>query len=248
MPKGKVFAYARTSSKTNAKNPFGSRKRQIDSALAAAGATKKTPVELVCDVICGTLPLPQRSTFTNLLEKASKTKQKKVYVGESRAVARNYDLSDELYKMGKKLGVTIVAADAPGLFDHNPGPLQVFQRRVDFARTELEKDLTVLRLGQSRDAELKTQGAKEVAALKRKKAKLSPQKITFEGKAKLVGRRSTLEKKGKLTNKQVAEAKKAIKGQRKGRVRLAGHGRQALRRAQVRDSFARLGAAHRQRI
>ncbi|CAK0832320.1 unnamed protein product [Prorocentrum cordatum] len=128
MPKGKVFAYARTSSKTNAKNPFGSRKRQIDSALAAAGATKKTPVELVCDVICGTLPLPQRSTFTNLLEKASKTKQKKVYVGESRAVARNYDLSDELYKMGKKLGVTIVAADAPGLFDHNPGPLQVCER------------------------------------------------------------------------------------------------------------------------
>ncbi|CAK0832317.1 unnamed protein product [Prorocentrum cordatum] len=158
MPKGKVFAYARTSSKTNAKNPFGSRKRQIDSALAAAGATKKTPVELVCDVICGTLPLPQRSTFTNLLEKASKTKQKKVYVGESRAVARNYDLSDELYKMGKKLGVTIVAADAPGLFDHNPGPLQVFQRRVDFARTELEKDLTVLRLGQSRDAAPKWRG------------------------------------------------------------------------------------------
>eukprot|EP00959_Pyramimonas_sp_CCMP1952_P080027 1672785-Pyramimonas_sp.AAC.1 len=52
----------------------------------------------------------------------------------------------------------------------------------------------------ARDAKLKVR-VKEVAALKRKKAKLPPQKITCKGKAKLVGRKSTLERMGKLSKK-----------------------------------------------
>ncbi len=53
-------------------------------------------------------------------------------------------VSEEAYQHSKKEGVQIVPADVPDPYEISPNPVQQFMRRVVFAVTELEKELTWL--------------------------------------------------------------------------------------------------------
>ncbi|CAK0793643.1 unnamed protein product, partial [Prorocentrum cordatum] len=215
--RGKAIVYSRTSSAANAGADKGSEARQKKSGAAAARAYNDE-IKFVSERISGSLPLAERATFQTLLEEASKG-NKKLFVGESRAVSRSAKVAEEIYDLSKKLGITIIVADAPGLFDHDPSPVQVFMRRIEFARVELEKDLVIYRLKEGRDKRAKNV-KKAIKNTKRLKKKLSPKLITTTGGAKVSGRKSTLEKAGNLTSKQISAVKKTMKKYGYGEIGL----------------------------
>ncbi|CAK0855899.1 unnamed protein product [Prorocentrum cordatum] len=172
-----------------------------------ATSRKMEDVKFVSERISGSLPL------------AESQGNKKLVVGESRAVARSAKVAEEIFDLSKKLGVTIIVADSPGLFDHDACPVQVFMRRIEFARVELEKDSVNYRLKDGRENRAKNI-KKSIKKTKRLKDKLSPKMITTSGDAKVSGRKSTLEKAGELKPNQKVAIKKIMKEHGAGKIGL----------------------------
>lgn len=106
-----------------------------------------------------------------------------------------------LFELSKKLGVTIVPSDIPDLYAHDANPAQKFLRRVIFAYTNLEKDMTVHRL----QTGLKT---KKEAAMRAQKAGAEVRR-NQSGRVKVNGRKSWLEKLGGKVTKSVLKDMKA---------------------------------------
>ena len=138
-------------------------------------------MKTICEVISGSLPLDKRSTFQSMLS-GTKFKIDKIFVESARAVSRDADVAEQIYKAAKAANVEIipqdwteshpsrprwprasapsrnawpprsasaclsVGQDLPGLFAHDPSPVETFMRRVVLAMTELEKNLIVSRL------------------------------------------------------------------------------------------------------
>ena len=144
------------------------------------------------EVVSGSLPLDKRTAFVNFLGECRDAGINKVYVESSRVVARDASVAEEFYKLSKNLGVTIVPADVPALYDHCPNPAQKFLRRVMMAFTELEKDLTVQRLKAGLDVKRRA----VQTAFRNKQATVGGKPVlrTQLGKAKVNGRASTLQK------------------------------------------------------
>ena len=81
-----------------------------------------------------------------MLNKTNGKYIEKIYVESVRAISRDADVAEEMYKQAKDKGVQIVPSDIPELCVLDLNPVQTFMRRVMFAVTELEKNLIVQRL------------------------------------------------------------------------------------------------------
>jgi len=157
-----ALTYRRISSRTN-KDKSGF-KRQKGSTEAYAKQNLLKVVGDLAEVVSGSIPVERRVGFKQLLEKAFATKVKKIVVENARAVARSMEANEELYKDSKRLGVEIIATDAPNLYKHAPNPTEKFCRRVVFAYTELEKDVLVERLSKGLAARVSRRKAEWRAA------------------------------------------------------------------------------------
>ena len=99
-----TVAFIRTSTETN--------KRAI---TAAAGSAKIDRV--VHDIVSGCASMDKRSTLTDLLSKKAHKGLKTIIVENSRDLARNMIVGEQLVDLSKQSGVRIVSACDPGLFD-----------------------------------------------------------------------------------------------------------------------------------
>ena len=120
-----------------------SRPRQVAAARARAAASGDRVCKTVCEVVSGCLPTQQRKEFLSLLECGGVSK---IYIESCRAMARSAHVAEELWSRSAQHGVEIVPADLPGLLKHDATPVEQHLRRIVFATTELERDLTVTRL------------------------------------------------------------------------------------------------------
>ena len=188
MPKKKQKAaiYARVSSAANKDGAGLSRQK---AACRKAGADMKLDiVHSVAEVVSGSLPLEQRACFKELLQKCRCKGIQRILVEGSRAVARSAVSAEEVYQQSKQAGIEITPCDIPGLYTLDANPAQKFLRRVIFAYTELEKDMTVSRLQDGLRSKLKA--AKHLANKGR------TVKRNQSGKIKVNGRKSTMERLG----------------------------------------------------
>ena len=188
MPKKKQKAaiYARISS---AANKDGAGLGRQKAACRKTGADLKLDiVHSVAEVVSGSLPLEQRACFKELLEKCRHEGIQRILVEGSRAVARSAVSAEEVYQQSKQAGIEITPCDIPSLYTLDANPAQKFLRRVIFAYTELEKDMTVSRLQDGLKSKLKAAKglAKKGRTVKRNQS----------GKIKVNGRRSTMERLG----------------------------------------------------
>ncbi len=111
--------------------------------------------------------LQRREMFVKMLEDAPNNNIKNIFL-ESRALARDADVGEQLYKQSVKQGVEVECRDYPGIFAHNPTPVQVFLRRVCFAVQELEANLIRHRLRDGQE-EARKKAAKRVADAPKKR-------------------------------------------------------------------------------
>ena len=183
MGKAKAAIYARVSSTANKDGAGISRQTSICEKQCKATKTKVT--YKVAEVVSGSLPLAQRNVFNDLMEKCSKDKISKLVVEGSRAFSRNAYVSEAIYEKSKELGIQIVPVVLPDLCEHQPNPAQKFLRRVMFAYTELEKDMTVSRLQHG--------WGKKMASEKQKLRTGKPVRLNQAGKVKINGRKGILE-------------------------------------------------------
>ena len=147
--------------------------RQKAAGTSEAISQKITVIRTVCEVISGSLPMDQRKQFKQLLVDAPNAGIKKIFVESARAISRDADVGEEIYKKAKEQGIEICCKDSPGLFSLNPSPVQIFLRRVVLAMLELEKNLVVHRLKDGRK-HAQEKANKEIKRLKRTGKKLKP--------------------------------------------------------------------------
>ena len=180
----KAAIYARVSSTANKDGAGISRQTAVCKAKCE---NTKTPIICkVAEVVSGSLPLQKRTVFNELLQKCSKQNITSVYVEGTRAFARNAAVAEAIYEKTKDLGIHIIPVDLPDLMDHNPNPAQKFMRRVMFAYTELEKDITVQRLQHGWKQKLQTEKAKQRSG--------QQVRLSLKGKVKINGRKGLLDK------------------------------------------------------
>ena len=94
--------YCRTSSKANEHG--ASMPRQQAAGKSEAIMQKIPLVRTVCEVISGSLPMDQRKQFKNLLAEAPNAGIKKIFVESARALSRDADVGEEIYKKSKEQG------------------------------------------------------------------------------------------------------------------------------------------------
>ncbi|CAE8632280.1 unnamed protein product [Polarella glacialis] len=216
---GKAAVYSRVSTKTNAKR--GGVQRQSDASLHACRQQSLKVALSVAEVVSGSLPLDKRGVFQKLLHDCKEKNIKKLFVESTRAVARDANVTEALFQLSKKLGVSIIPSDVPDLFVHNPNPAQKFLRRVIAAATELEKNLAVQRL--QAGLQLKLTLMKKAIANNEKFIGKKPVAMTQYGKAKINGRLSILQKikkSGKLTSDMRLKIKRECDKYEKGKFGL----------------------------
>ena len=126
MKKLGAAAYGRTSSKANAHG--SSTTRQMKAAKATAKALGIKKVKEVCEVLSGSLPLPARKMILDLIETHDC-----VLVESARALARDADVGEQIYKAAKRAGTKLIASDMPTLLKNDPSPTETFLRRVMWA-------------------------------------------------------------------------------------------------------------------
>ena len=71
------------------------------------------------------MPMDQRKQFKQLLDDAPSAGIKKIFVESARAISRDADIGEEIYKKAKDQGIEICCKDSPGLFSLNPSPVVV---------------------------------------------------------------------------------------------------------------------------
>ena len=201
--------YARTSSQTNAAKSGPDRQTKAVQSLCTRGNFQV--VKALTEVVSGSLPMDKRTAFQKFLAECGDAGIDQVLVESSRAVARDASVAESFFELSKSLGVTIIPADVPSLYEHKPNPAQKFLRRVMMAFTELEKDLTVQRL--QTGLALKRQAVQQ--ALKSKHPKIKNKRVfrTQLGNAKANGRMSILQNMkltGALTKNKVKRLKSAV--------------------------------------
>ena len=188
MPLLQVALYTRTSCQANANKSGPARQEKAVQGICPHQSFKVA--KSLTEVVSGSLPMDKRKAFTSFLAECSKSGIEEILVESTRAVARDASVAESLFQMSKSLGVKIVPADIPSLYEHSPNPAQKFLRRVMMAYTELEKDLTVQRL----QAGLALKRQAVTKARKTKQTKIG-NKIVFRnqrGHAKANGRMSIL--------------------------------------------------------
>ena len=151
-----------------------SRPRQCAAAEARAQASGDKVVARIAEVVSGGLPAEQRP---KLLEIITSKKVDKIYVKSSRAIARTSAATEQFYDIAQASNVQIVPSDMPTLYDHSSDPMHKFLRKIIFAVTELDRDMTVEKL---RDGI-------------RRKMKNTVRK-TRQGRPKVSGKRTLMEK------------------------------------------------------
>ena len=202
----KAAIYARVSSTANKDGAGISRQTTVCKQKC-----KEANTQIACqvaEVISGSLPLQQRNVFNNLLKKCHEGKIAKVFVEGSRAFARNAFVAEAMYEKSKELGVQIVRVDLPDLCAHQPNPAQKFLRRVMFAYTELEKDMTVSRLQHGWNKKMSKEKKKQRAGQK--------VRLNQNGQVKINGRKGSLET--NLSLKQRKSLRKACKMYKQGKL------------------------------
>ena len=202
----KAAIYARVSSTAN-KDGAGISRQTTLCKQKCKEANAKVACQ-VAEVISGSLPLQQRSVFNTLLEQCHEGKISQVVVEGSRAFARNAFVAEAMYEKSKELGVQIVPVDLPDLCAHDPNPAQKFLRRVMFAYTELEKDMTVTRLQHGWNKKLSTEEKKQRAGQK--------VRLNQNGQVKINGRKGSLET--DLNTKQRKSLRKTCAMHKRGKL------------------------------
>ena len=243
MPLLQVAFYTRTSCQANANKSGPARQEKAVQGICPHQSFKVA--KSLTEVVSGSLPMDKRKAFTSFLAECSKSGIEEILVESTRAVARDASVAESLFQMSKSLGVKIVPADIPSLYEHSPNPAQKFLRRVMMAYTELEKDLTVQRL----QAGLALKRQAVTKALKTKQTKIG-NKIVFRnqrGHAKANGRMSILQHmklEGTLTKQKLNRLKMAVSkfhqnGSLKGKTGLQTSIRNILCRPDVGHETAR---------
>ena len=160
-------AYARTSSL--GKKVKGSRNRQIQEAVEAAGSQGINIHTSIAEVISGCLSYEKRETLKNILERKlpdmpkDKAKTVHLFVESVRALARNSMVAEQVYQESRKNNVRIVPKDYPALFAHNQTPTENFVRKMVCALQELDRDTVVWRLQQGQEHKRQTTAEKTQA-------------------------------------------------------------------------------------
>jgi len=151
-----------------------SRPWQCAAATARTRASGDKIVAKIAEVVSGCLPTEQRQKLLSLI-----TSQKfdKIYVESSRAIARTATAAEQIYDIAREHNVQIIPSDMPTLYAHTPDAMHKFLRKIIFAVTELDRDMTV---GKLQDGI-------------RRKLKSTPRR-TQKGRPKVTGRKSILEK------------------------------------------------------
>lgn len=157
-------AYARTSSL--GKKVKGSRKRQIEEAVEAAGSEGLHIHTAIAEVVSGCLSYDKRKTLKDILERKlpdmpkDKAKTVHLFVESVRALARNSMVAEQVYQESRKNNVKIVSKDYPALFAHNQTPTENFVRKMVCALQELDRDTVVWRLQQGQEHKRQTTAEK----------------------------------------------------------------------------------------
>ena len=198
--------YCRTSSEAN--KDGASMPRQKTSGKKYAEQQNVEVVESIMEIISGSLPKTKRVKFNKLLADSQNKNISRIFM-ETRALARDADVGEELYKESVQKNVEMHCRDAPGIFSHNPSPVQQFMRRVVLAMVELEKNLIVARLADGREEASKK--AAEVVQQAKRQGTLKVGMLTQDGNAKTVGATSYLAWCAQMTKSQKMQLKAAIK-------------------------------------
>jgi DNA invertase Pin-like site-specific DNA recombinase len=187
--------YVRTSTATN-KDRSGPARAKASISLCAKMRAVKI-VGGICEVVSGSLPLASRKGFHKLLAQCKAAKVKEVYVENSRALARDAIVNEQMYAETKEAGVEIIPADFPGLYKHEAGPLDKFLRRLVCSITELEKDRVVEQLRKGREQKaikLGEQLSKWKRQRPRAKGPVKKPPLTRKGEVKVTGRQTLFSK------------------------------------------------------
>ena len=185
--------YCRTSSEANADGASESRQKRSGTADAD-----------LCnvEVISGSLPKDKRE---KLLHRPNISKRS----SWSRVLSRvMLMLARQCIRILSKQGIEFHCADAPGVFTHNPSPVQQFLRRVVLAMIELEKNLVVTRLADGRKKAQMV--ARQQVKIAKRQGKLKVGMLTQKGAAKSSGPSSFLASYGEPTKLQKGKLKQAI--------------------------------------
>ena len=204
--KVKGALYCRTSSPANADSD--SLPRQQSSGQADADASNVELVQQISEVISGSLPKDKRVKFNTLMKEAPAKEIHKIFF-ELRALSRDADVGEDMYKDSVRTGVEFNCRDCPGVFVHNPSPVQQFLRRVILAMIELERNLIVTRLAAGREAAHKA--AVQQVKIAKRQGKLKVGMLTQKGGAKSAGPSSFLAWYGEPTSHQKKQLKAVIK-------------------------------------
>ena len=183
--------------------------------MQAAQRSMVEVVKTVVEVVSGSLPSDKRQVLRTLLEEAREDGAGELFVESVRAVGRNADTSEALYRHACANGVRTIPADMQDLCVENPNSVQKSVRRLMFKREELDKDLVATRLADGRTRKQATV-AKAAATAKRQHKNLSRGVLTQAAKPKVVGAKSILERAGNLTTNQRQKVSGAIKASAQG--------------------------------
>ena len=206
--KSKAAVYARISS-TSQKDGSGI-KRQTSRCKATCKAVGDKVACEVSEVISASLPVNDRKVFNQLLHECKSKGITKIIVEGTRAFARSAHVAEILYEKSKGMGITIIPVDVPDLCVHDPNPAQKFIRRVMFAFTELEKDLSVTRLQHGWQQRLKQEKKKFTSGQK-------TVRLNQKGLVKINGRKSILENKN-LSGQDKMQLKQYLKKYQQGKI------------------------------
>lgn len=207
----------------------------MENVKAACRGSNYVVADSFAEIVSGSLPLDKREAFQQFLKRCYKKGVNKVFVESSRTVSRDAMVAEKFFQLSKEIGVTIVPADVPSLYEHDPNPAQKFLRRVIMAYTELEKDLTVQRL----QAGLAARKRVVQQAIKNGESKVGTKQVfrAQAGSPKVNGRISILQRlksSGKYTRALKKKIGAAVRKFDKGGSLKGPNGLQAQLRAALR--------------
>lgn len=192
LPKAKVVAYIRTSSKAN--QDRGGKTRAKRATAAAAKGFKVQIKQVLHEVVSGCKPIDARPKLAKLFAaQQSHNVKLKVFTESVRDVARDLFVGEAIHQAAKAKGIQIIPADNPNAFSHNETPSNKMLRRMMLLWAEFFKDTTVYQL---------QNGIRD--------AMESTTERTQDGKPKVTGRRTILHD-IKLTVRMKVALKKVLK-------------------------------------
>lgn len=154
----KAIAYLRTSSAANVGEGKDTQKRQ---RAAIAAYAKAAGYEIVAEyydaAVSGADPVDERPGFAEMLKRIAGNGVKVIVVETASRFARDLIVQETGYRYLQRLGVTLIAADAPDSFLDDT-PTAVLIRQVLGAVAEFDKAALVAKLRGARERKRRSAG------------------------------------------------------------------------------------------